>query len=245
MKFLKWVIGIILVFIIALFILVKIASEDRPESNPTPEADVVANRMLETIGKPQWDSLHLLRWTFMGEHHYVWNKKQNIAEIKWDSHRVILDLNTLEAKAWTNEESQSGEVLAALKQTAWEYWCNDSFWMFAPFKVFDPGTSRTLINEVEHGTQGLLVTYDSGGVTPGDAYLWHLDDDFRPVGYKMWVKIIPVGGLYIAWSDWVTLNEGIQLAQIRKGSMLTLKMDNLKAGENYKDLGLDGDPFSY
>ncbi|NNF35690.1 MAG: hypothetical protein HKN68_16400 [Saprospiraceae bacterium] len=243
MKFIKWVAGIILVVIIALFILIKVASEDRPESNPSSEADEMATQMLNTLGKPAWDSLKLMSWSFIGQHHYVWNKPDNIAEIRWDDIKVILNLNTLEARAWKNDEEVPQKEITKYRDAAWEYWCNDSFWLFAPFKVFDPGTTRSIVTEVEHGKYGLLVSYESGGVTPGDAYLWHLDENYRPVGYKMWVKIIPVGGIYVGWEDWVILGGGIQIAQQRKGSVLSLSMDNIRIGNSYEDLGLSGDPF--
>ena len=244
MKIFKWIIGIILVFILALFILVKVVSEDRPEINQSPEADQMAQKMLNTLGVSAWDSLPYLRWTFRGEHHYVWDKINNRAEIKWGDVRVILDLNTLDAQAWKNGTPVIDDELMTLKETAWNYWCNDSFWMFAPFKVFDPGTSRSVVESVEHGQYGLLVSYDSGGVTPGDAYLWHLDENYRPVGYKMWVKIIPVGGLYFTWEGWETLGNGFQLSTLHKSSMLSLKMENVAAGNDYNEIGLDQDPFN-
>jgi hypothetical protein len=243
MKFIKWAVGIILVVIIALFILIKVASEDRPISNPSPEADEMAAQMLNTLGKQAWDSLKLISWSFIGQHHYVWDKSKNHAEIKWGDIRVILDLNTLEARAWKNDQEVLQEEITKYRDKAWEYWCNDSFWLFAPFKVYDPGTTRSIVEDVKHGKYGLLISYESGGVTPGDAYLWHLDENYRPVGYQMWVKIIPVGGIYVGWEDWVTLGDGIQIAKQRKGSILSLSMDNVKTGNSYEDLGLSNDPF--
>jgi hypothetical protein len=59
----------------------------------------------------------------------------------------------------------------------------------------------------------------------------------------MWVKIIPVGGIYVGWEDWETLGDGIQMAKLRKGSILSLSMDNIKVGKRYEDLGLSSDPF--
>ncbi len=206
--------------------------------------DQLTLQMLNTLGIKAWDSLQYLKWTFRGQHHYVWDKVNNQAEIKWEDVRVVLDLNTLDAKAWRNDVPVSDEERSKLKDTAWGYWCNDSFWMFAPFKAFDPGTTRSIVEDVEYGKYGLLVSYESGGVTPGDAYLWHLDENYRPVGYKMWVKIIPVGGLYFSWEDWKTVAGGIQLATLHKSSMLSLEMENVMAGNDFNEIGLAQDPFS-
>ena len=243
MKFLKWSAIVIGVILIALFILVKVVSEDRPESTPSKDADAMAESMLDALGKPAWDSLKLLKWTFRGTNHYVWDKQSNIAEISWGENRVLMDLNTLKANAWTNGTTVADQQLNELKDKAWANWCNDSWWMFAPFKAFDPGTTRSIVEDVKHGKYGLMVTYDSGGVTPGDSYLWHLDENYLPIGYKMWVSILPVGGLYFTWEDWKAYEPGVMLASTRKGKIATLDLENVATGSTFRDLGLSEDPF--
>jgi len=76
-------------------------------------------------------------------------------------------------------------------------------------KVFDTGTERSLVKYKDK--DALLVTYTSGGSTPGDSYLWILDDNYIPISYKMWVKIIPIGGFEATWSDWITTDAGFKL----------------------------------
>ena len=111
-------------------------------------------------------------------------------------------------------------------QTAWSLFANDSFWLVAPYKIRDSGTSRKVII-LENGEKGLLVTYSSGGVTPGDSYLWILDEDGRPKSWKMWVKIIPVGGLEFTWENWQQQG-GAWFAPIHKGpGPLSVDLKNL------------------
>jgi hypothetical protein len=86
----------------------------------------------------------------------------------------------------------------------------------APYKVRDPGTERKVVN-TKMG-KGLLVTYTSGGVTPGDSYLWILDQNNRPVKWKMWVSIIPLGGLEFTWEDWQK-HEGAWFAPTHVGPL--------------------------
>ena len=87
-------------------------------------------------------------------------------------------------------------------------------------KAFDPGTSRALL-KLPNGNDGLLVHYNSGGVTPGDTYLWHLDENGLPVAWQMWVGIIPVGGMQFSWEDWT--NPPLpRLAQQHNGSLLSV-----------------------
>ncbi|MEL6864257.1 MAG: hypothetical protein AAFP19_07560, partial [Bacteroidota bacterium] len=91
--------------------------------------------------------------------------------------------------------------------------------------------------------EGLLVSYSSGGVTPGDSYLWILDESGQPVAWKMWVSIIPIGGLEFSWEDWMELPTGAKIATMHKSSLLDLDMSNIKAGHSLLDLGFKQDPF--
>ena len=86
---------------------------------------------------------------------------------------------------------------------------NDSFWLVAPYKVFDLGTERRIVNY--KNKEALLITYTSGGTTPGDSYLWILDEKFFPTSYKMWTSIIPIGGVSATWSDWKKTDSGTLL----------------------------------
>jgi hypothetical protein len=108
---------------------------------------------------------------------------------------------------------------------------NDSFWLVAPYKVFDQGTTRQLV-ALEGGRDALLVTYSSGGTTPGDSYLWILGDDGLPASYKMWVKIIPIGGLEATWANWQRMESGIMLPTSHQVGPLTLEMGEVRAFNN-------------
>ena len=105
---------------------------------------------------------------------------------------------------------------------------NDSFWLVAPYKVFDSGTERSIVT-LEDGTEALLVTYTSGGTTPGDSYLWLLNENAFPRAFKMWVKIIPVGGLEASWDDWVITQSGAFLPKSHTLGPVNLSMGNVKA----------------
>jgi hypothetical protein len=104
---------------------------------------------------------------------------------------------------------------------------NDSFWLVAPFKVFDPGTQRSLV-PLEDGSPGLLVTYTTGGDTPGDSYLWILDSKGVPQSFKMWVKIIPLGGLEASWDGWQVMDSGALLPSTHQLGPFSLGMGAVK-----------------
>lgn len=242
----KKAIKIILIIFAILGLLVAIGffmvHEREPDGVDQQKADALAEQMMMAVNKPAWDTTHFIQWTFKGVHDFVWDKQRHFTKVKWDDKEVLVNLNTVTGQAFENGTALSGDANDALVKKAWEYFCNDSFWLNAVVKAFDPGTERSLV-KLSDGREGLKVQYSQGGVTPGDAYVWILDENARPVSWKMWVKIIPVGGLEFTWEDWKTLSTGAQIAGFHKSSILDLDISNLKAGTQLSDLGLSADPF--
>ena len=241
-KIFKWL-GILLLFLIIIIVgLGFYAHESKPVGKITPEADAMAQKMLAAVDKPAWDSTQWVQWTFRGAHDFLWDKSRNFVKINWDDNEVLLHTKSVTGKAFKNGKAVTGDDANEMVQTAWAYFCNDSFWMNAPFKAFDPGTSRRLVTDKD-GREGLMVSYESGGTTPGDSYLWFLDSDGLPTSYKMWVSIIPIGGLEFTWEDWKTLPTGAKVAQMHESSLFPIPIDNLKSGENFGEFGETSDPF--
>ena len=126
--------------------------------------------MLSAVNISAWDTVKYVKWSFRGGHDYVWDRTVNDARISWEDMEVHLDMDQVDGKAFKNGIALEGSEKDKAIQSAWSYWCNDSFWLTAPFKVFDKGTTRKMATDKD-GKEGLLVTYESGGVTPGDQYL--------------------------------------------------------------------------
>lgn len=226
MKIFKWT-GLIVLFLAFFgFIFIWSKNEPQPKVNPSPEADELAQKVLSALNKPAWDTLQGLKWEFPGGHKYSWNKKENSAIISWENHVVFINLDDQTGKVLTDDKEISGEDKKTLLNKAWSFWCNDSFWMFAPYKIFDPNTIRTIVEYA--GKDALLVSYQGGGVTPGDSYLWILDDDYKPVAFKMWVSIIPVGGIKLSWEDWITLPSGAEVSTKHVGDLFTIDMKGVE-----------------
>lgn len=183
------------------------------------------------------DELRYVQWTFFrGKHHYQWDKQQNHAIIKWDDIEVVMALNEVQGSVRKGGQALSGEEKQEHINTAWNYWCNDSFWLIAPYKVFDPGVERSVINEDRK--KGLLVQYQSGGVTPGDAYLWWLDETNKPTSWQMWTSILPMQGIENSWEGWKTLPGGAMVSTVHDGLPMKAEMSNVNAGMSPSDIGL-------
>ncbi len=246
MKLIKYILILLLLLAVAAFVAVKVASEDKPAGESGNKADALAQNMLQALDKEAFDSIPYLQFEFFrGGHKYLWDKKKNHAIIEWENNKVIMNLNTVSGKIYVDNVLQEGEEAEKIKSKAWSYWCNDSFWMIAPFKVFDKGTTRKIVelDAEDNGKYGLMIEYESGGVTPGDSYLWILDDNYIPTGWKMWTQILPVQGLYAGWSGWKDFG-GSKLSIDHTLVGKEASMKNVAIGNSFSDFGYSTDPFN-
>jgi hypothetical protein len=222
-------VGLLIVAAIA----VKIASEPLPEGISGEEADALALQMLKSLNHEAYLSTTEIDFSFSG-HQYSWKKAENRVEVRWSSHRVLLELDDLSSSMIYTDQAQSSEEHSKLIDQAASYFYNDSYWLVAPFKVFDPGVSRKLVR-LEGENDALLVTHSSGGVTPGDSYLWLLDQNARPIAFKMWASIIPLGGLRASWEEYVLSETGAYFATSHKIGPLTIRIRNLQTAAKRRD----------
>lgn len=206
-KFFKILGGLIVLIVGFLAIYYFINNEALPEGKKGKEADALAIKMFNAINHETFENTEILKWSFRNEHFYTWNKQENIVHISWDQYKVTLYTKQPE-KSVIYIDGKISENKELIKQ-AQDFFNNDSFWLIAPFKIFDSGTERSIVNY--EGKDALMITYTSGGSTPGDSYLWILDDNYFPTSYKMWTSIIPIGGVSGSWSDWKNTEAGIKL----------------------------------
>jgi hypothetical protein len=216
--------------------------EPLPEGKGGEQAERLAEKMLESVHAEAWDSTRVLSWNFTDRQRYLWDKKRNLAEIKWGNNRVLMMLDEQSGRVWVGSDEVQGERKEKLLKKAWSHWCNDSFWFNPVVKCFDPGTSRKIV-EMDDGSEGLLVTYESGGVTPGDSYLWILDENGLPKSWKLWVSVIPVGGLSFSWNEWKELSTGALVSTLHQSKLINLEIKDVKGSMSFEEHGLEGDPF--
>ena len=230
-------------FLLFLFVLgiaaYLIYNEELPSGEQGPKADIMAEQLMETLKAENFQITRYLEWDFNGIHQYKWDRQLQKAEVNWGDHKVVLDLNDYgQSQVFTEGQLISGNEADDLINKAVAYFNNDSFWLVAPFKVFDRGTERRVVATEAQG-EALLVTYTSGGSTPGDSYLWLFDEQGFPVAFKMWVSIIPIGGLEAGWKQWKITESDTYLPTGHKIGPFNLKLNQVKAYGTITDDGKD------
>jgi hypothetical protein len=237
------VLGVILVVLVVAFVVLVLALRHAPTpTTPGPEAEALAHEMVRAVDGDAWSRTGAVRWNVQGRQH-LWDRQRSLARVEWRGNRVLLDVNSQKGRAWRNgAEVADGPDKDKLLHTAYSLWINDSFWLNPVVKVFDDGTSRS--RGTVDGKRAVLVSYASGGLTPGDKYLWILDDQARPVAWRIWVKIIPVGGPQFTWEGWTKLPTGAWVATSHKILGIdAVHLRDLAAGATLHDIEPD-DPFA-
>ena len=197
---LKKILKIFSIAVFTLFVGVAVLVVSMMKSKPMGEtgnrADELAESMRSSLNYEGYRKLKTIAWTFRNGNKYVWNKKERTVLAEFQGAIVNLNFKDKNHEILRENELNGQELIDA----AIAHFYNDSFWVVAPFKVFDKDVERQYV-ETKDGP-GLLVTYTSGGITPGDSYLWVLDDNFRPKYWRIWTSNVPIKGMKFEWTDW-------------------------------------------
>ena len=222
----------ITVFLILLLggIFLAFFNEPVPQGTSPAQADELAQKMLNALNHEAYKETRYLEWTYRGgRNSYLGDKAMGKVEMTWGGFSGKIDLVSPE-KSVIKEDGQllKGERLKELTEEAISNFNNDSFWLVAPFKIFDQGTRRRLV-KTENGRDGILVTYTEGGDTPGDSYLWELDEQYIPIRFRMWVQILPLKGLGATWDGWHRTESGTMMPKYHKIGPVKLDLGEVKA----------------
>lgn len=155
----------------------------------TTRADSVAYRLLQAHGADALASASYLRFDFGVETpngaqtiaRHLWNRQTGEYRVEWssgpDSSYVALvnvqevNNNVPTGTAYLNGTELSGAVGEKIRQEAYGRFINDTYWLLAPLKSFDPGVNRTYLPDSSTAEHDVLhLTFGDVGLTPNDEY---------------------------------------------------------------------------
>ena len=203
-------------------------NEDLPVGIHDENADTLAKNMLDVLDFEAYKNTNYIEWTFKNRRHYEWFKNEEKCIVYWKDYKI--DLNLLDSslsKVYIHNFKIDNDLSDELIIKAIEYFNNDSFWLVAPYKVMDDGTERSIVT-LSDGKEALLVTYATGGSTPGDSYLWHFDKNGKPKSFQMWTSLLPIDGLEASWTNWTITESGAQLPTFHNILFLGFEIDDIK-----------------
>lgn len=220
------------------------ASDPLPRATPSADADTLARDIERAVRIDAWERTGAVRFTFMGQRSYLWDRTRSLVRVRSGEEEVLLRGSW--GRVWEGGREVRGAAARSRTESAYRMFLNDSFWLNPLAKLFDAGTTRALVS-LPGGGRGLLVSYAAGGVTPGDSYLWVLPPAGRgdtPIGWRMWVSVLPIGGLRATWERFVTLSTGARVATRHHIGPAPVALDEVAGAATLAELEPGEDPFA-
>lgn len=94
----------ILILIVALIVFLYFTSTPLPEGQQGIKAEALTDKIQAAINQKACDTTAAISFTFRGNHHYLWDKKHNLVQVKWDDKKVLYHTQTLEGVAYENDK---------------------------------------------------------------------------------------------------------------------------------------------
>lgn len=164
--------------------------------SPQSKADSVAYRMLQAHGANAWATAPYLRFNFGIETpdgsqviaRHFWNRETGEYRVEWSSgpdssYVAIVNVREVEGglpsgTAYLNGAELSGSANEKARKQAYGRYINDTYWLLAPLKVYDPGVQRTYLPDSSTGEHDVIhLSFENVGMTPGDEYWWYVSKE--------------------------------------------------------------------
>jgi len=214
----------------------------QPPAAPAPAARVhvtaasdakaieIAQSVIERMGGWEaWDATRFVSWRFFGRRQHLWDRRNGLVRIEGkfrgannsvDDLVIAMNVETKKGHVWNAgvEVADPAELARAL-DTGHRVWINDSYWMFMPYKLLDPGVTLKYGGEraMQDGRMSdvLVLTFDpTVGYTPENRYEVCVARDTGLV--EQWSYFAKASdtepGFTMPWHDWQRFG-GILLAR--------------------------------
>ncbi|HYW35867.1 MAG TPA: hypothetical protein VE868_10705 [Balneolaceae bacterium] len=181
--------------ILLFFILVVAGCKQKQSSNSNPAAKgfnakasdpkaiAIADSVMKAMGgRKNWDQTKIIHWNFFGQRAHTWDKATGKDSIYIPSKNmaIVENIHSKKGKVFENgkQMTQPDSVKKYLTK-GYQWWVNDSYWLFMPFKMKDTGVTLKYLGI--HKTQAgepaykLQLTFDSVGVTPQNKFWVYVD----------------------------------------------------------------------
>src|SRR5262245_37159898 len=220
-----------------------------------PKADAVGKELIAAMGgMPAWEKARLFRFDFV-----VVREGKEVARFAhaWDrytgDYRVsgvdkagapyvaLFNVNTKQGRAWVNGVSVDGADKDKRLESAYGRFINDTYWLLAPWKIFDPGVHLTYDGEKAcpgGGTCDVLrLSFENVGLTPKDVYwMWVTRDGRHMIQWQYVLGGASDPPTTAQWKDW--RNTGglmLSLDKTMVGEPFEIRFENVAVGPTRDD----------
>jgi hypothetical protein len=157
------------------------ASAFNLEGSDARAVELAASVMERMGGQAAWDATRYLTWSFFDRRRHLWDKYTGDIRVEGtdretgEPYLILMNLSNKRGRAWSGgKEVTEPEALANLLDRGEGAWINDSYWVFMPYKLRDPGVTLTYLGKgvmLDGRSADLLqLTFSEVGRTPENKY---------------------------------------------------------------------------
>lgn len=223
-----------------------------------PRAEQVGHAMIDAMGgQAGWEHARWFRFDFtvvrdgkkVASFSHRWDRWTGRYRVEGEDKdgvpwKAYFNVNTKEGDYWVNGAKTEGEARAKGLERAYGRFINDSYWLLAPWKIFDPGVTLDYVGEVV-GTHGnpcdeIKLSFSDVGLTPKDVY-W-MDVDRSTHLLDRWKFVLNGGNdppTEVTWKDWQKLG-GIELSLSKPltGKPAEIRFENVEVSNTIDEASL-------
>ncbi len=189
-------------------LIVSACSTPLPKGQAGPAAEKLTARVLQGMNHEAWTKgTAAVQWVFGGSNRHFWDKARGLIEVRHGDVVVQFKSDFTKTVVFEDGKRVTGEKAVEMTKEAYGYFINDGFWLNPAAHILSPGTTRKITQDGK-----LIVTFASGGVTPGDSYLFTLDKENRIKEMRLWTSVLPVKGARAEFSDYFKSATGVVVA---------------------------------
>jgi hypothetical protein len=215
------------------FIFLFVAScSSLPKGQTGEAAEKLTQRILAAADYEKWKATTAVTFLFRGDDRIFWDKKRKLVEVLFKKNLVQFSEVTGKSLCFEGERrlfDECGELTAA----AVKRFYNHTYWLNPAFHIDTPNAVRAIAEENK-----LLVTFNSGGATPGDSYLFTTDEEGKLSEMRMWVSTLPLKGAKATFGNYQTTATGVRVALDHKvASLASVNLSELQMFATYPEAG--------
>src|SRR5215472_7236254 len=219
------------------------------------KADAIGKEFISALGgEGAWDKARQLKFDFIVDREgktvarfsHVWDRYTGDYRVSGTDKAgapfvVLFNVNTKQGKAFVNGVAVEGEEKEKLLKTGYGRFINDTYWLLAPWKIFDPGVTLTYDGEKPCPGSGtcdvLKLSFDSVGLTPKDIYsLWSAKDGRQMVQWQYVLKGAQDEPTTALWKNWQKMG-GMSLSTEKEivGKNTMIRFENVSVSPTRDD----------
>lgn len=187
-----------------------VAAAQSESASTDARAAEIAHEVMQALGgRDAWESTRYVSWLFLDRRQHYWDRWSGDVRIEDEEHVLLMNINSRSGRAWVNgEEITAADSLQTLMDKGHAWWTNDSYWVFMPYKLQDPGVRLRYVGErdMQNGRPGdvLELTFENVGRTPENKYEVCVDKDTRLIGEWAYYRNADDAepGFTMPWGDW-------------------------------------------